>query len=66
MCLRRGLVLLAGFRPAGEVLFLATPDRRPKKSTQKKVALLLATLRLAKGNLCRGICGVCRETLYAP
>ena len=44
-------MLLAGFRPAGEVLFLAT-----KKSTQKKVALLTASLRFAAGNLwCSGM-----------
>jgi hypothetical protein len=51
VCLRRFCLLLAGVRPAGEVLFLAT-----KKSTQKKVALLTASLRFAAGNLwCSGM-----------
>jgi hypothetical protein len=35
------------------------------KVTKAKAPLLLATLRFAKGNLCRGVCGVCRETHYA-
>ena len=35
---------------------MTTPDRRPKKSTQKKVALLTASLRFAAGNLwCSGM-----------
>gem|GEM_PF-6934416 len=52
---------LAGSRPGGRGTFLA----RPRKVPKRRPPLLLATLRVAKGNLCRGICGVCRETHYA-
>src|SRR5690606_9967503 len=53
---------LAGSRPGGRGTLLA----RPRKVRKRRPPPLLATLRVAKGNLCRGVCGVCRETHYAP